>query len=79
MAQSEVAQLRANIELELLSMRQGLSGLAAGTTKHQFIEAKMRQLGTYEIQLAQHVGGEEALLYSCQTYIQVMNDGDAKK
>jgi hypothetical protein len=69
---SEVAQLRESIELELVAMRLGLSGLAAGTAKHQFIEARMHQLGTYEDQLTTHIGREQAVLFSCQAYIRVM-------
>ena len=72
MPQSEIQRLREKIETELASMRQGLSGLAAGTAKHQFIEAKMKKLGTFEDQLAQHIGGEQAIQFSCQSYIRVM-------
>jgi hypothetical protein len=69
---SEVANLRNSIETELAAMHRGLNGLAAGVAKHQFIESKMKQLGGLEDQLAQHVGGEQALLFSCQTYLRVM-------
>jgi hypothetical protein len=72
MPHSEVAQLRANIEQELTAMRLGLSGLAAGTTRHQFIEAKMHRLGVYEDQLAKQIGKEQAVSFSCQAYIRVM-------
>ena len=69
---SEIAQIRDSIEQELRAMRRGLSGLAAGTAKHQFIEARMHQVGTYEDQLASHIGGEQAILFSCQSYIRIM-------
>ena len=72
MSKSEVAQLRGRIEDEFISMRMGLSGLAAGVAKHQFIEAKMRNLRVHENQLAQHIGGEQAILFSCQAYIRVI-------
>ena len=72
MPKSEIAQLRERIETELVSMRLGLSGLAAGTARHQFIQAKMHRVGSYEDQLAGHVGGEQALLFSCQAYIRIM-------
>jgi hypothetical protein len=72
MPYSEIAQLRANIEQELTAMRLGLSGLAAGTTRHQFIEAKMHRLGVYEDQLAEQIGKEQAISFSCQAYIRVM-------
>lgn len=72
MSTSEVANLRQQIEQELVAMRLGLSGLSTGTTKHQFIEARMHNLGAYEEQLAVHVGEEQATHISCQAYIRVM-------
>jgi len=50
MPQSEVAQLRTKIEEELHAMRQGLSGLAAGNSKHEFLQAKMHRIGQIEDQ-----------------------------
>jgi hypothetical protein len=76
MPQSEIARLRAKIEQEIISMRLGLHGLAAGTAKHTFIEAKMHQVGTYEDQLAAHVGKEQAIQFSCQAYIQGMEGNE---
>lgn len=78
MSTSKVAQLRASIEQEIVAMRLGLSGLAVGTAKHQFIEAKMHRIGAYEDQLATHIGEEQAILFSCQTYIQVMEGKEQK-
>ena len=69
MSKSEITQLRQQIEAELVSMRQGFNGLAAGTTRHQFIAAKMHELGRYEDQLAIHIGDEQAKFFFCQTYI----------
>lgn len=74
MSKSEITQLRQQIEQELVSMHLGLNGLAAGTVKHQFIEAKMQRLSMYEDQLATHIGGEQAILFSCQAYIRVMEE-----
>jgi hypothetical protein len=71
--QSEITQLRANIELELAAMRSGLSGLAAGTSKHAFIDAKMKRIGIFEEQLSQQIGSEQATSFSCQAYIRVMD------
>lgn len=72
MSKSEVQQLRQRIEAELISMHLGLHGLATGTVRHQFIQAKMHQLSMYEDQLATHVGKEQAIQFSCQAYIQLM-------
>jgi hypothetical protein len=74
MSQSEVAQLRTKIEEELHAMRQGLVGFAAGASKHQFIQAKMYRIGQMEDQLATHVGFDQAILFCCQVYIQVMEE-----
>jgi hypothetical protein len=74
MPQSEVAQLRTKIEEELHAMRQGLSGLAAGNSKHQFIQTKMHRIGQIEDQLATHVGVDQAMLFCCQTYILIMEE-----
>jgi hypothetical protein len=78
MSQGEVAQLRQHIEQELQAMRQGLSGLAVGGARHQFIQAKMHQIGTYEEQLATHIGHEQAVIFSCQTYITVMQNEESE-
>ncbi len=77
MSQSEIAQLRIQIEEELLAMRQGLGGVAAGTSRHQFIQAKMHQIGQMEDQLATHIGIDQAMLFYCQAYIQIMEGPDA--
>ncbi len=79
MSQSEVAQLRTQIEEELHAMRQGLSGLAAGTPKHEFLQAKMHRIGQIEDQLATHIGFDQATLFCCQTYIQIMEEPNAPK
>ncbi len=76
MAHSEIRQLRERIEQEFVSMRLGLYGLAAGVAKHQFIEARMHQAGSYEDQLATHVGEEQAALFTCWTYIQLTTEGE---
>jgi hypothetical protein len=72
MSTSQVADLRNQIEAEITAMRSGLSGLAAGTSKHAFIEAKMKRIGIFEEQLSQQIGSEQATSFSCQAYIRVM-------
>jgi hypothetical protein len=69
---SNISDLRASIEAEFVAMRNGLYGLAAGTSKHAFIEAKMKHIGIFEDQLSQHIGSEQATSFSCQAYIRVM-------
>jgi hypothetical protein len=72
MSISEVSNLREQIEQELVAMHAGLNGLAAGVSKHQFIQVRMHQMGMYEQQLATHIGKEQAILFSCQAYIRIM-------
>ena len=71
---SEVARLRMQIDQEFEAMRNGLYGLSAGSTKHQFIETKMQRIGAYEDQLATHVGKEESARVTCQAYMRVMEE-----
>ena len=74
MAESEVAKLRRRIDEELQSMRWGLSGLARGTALHQFIQARMNNLGVHQDELARHVGEEAALDTVCRQYIKTMEE-----
>jgi hypothetical protein len=45
-------------------MHNGFQGLAVGMAKHQFIEARSRNLGQLEDQLAFYIGEGEALLFT---------------
>lgn len=60
MNQSEVARLREQIELQLLAMQQGLRGLASGSARHAFIQARMQRIGEYQLDLARHIGEQDA-------------------
>ena len=65
MNQSEVARLREQIELQLQAMQQGLHGLASGTARHAFIQARMQRISKYQDDLTRYIGEQEAdqLLY----------------
>jgi hypothetical protein len=69
MNQSEVARLREQIELQLQAMQQGLHGLASGTARHAFIQARMQRIGAYQDDLARQIGEQEAdqLLWNLYT------------
>ncbi len=69
---SEVQQLRERIELEMQSMRNGLTGLAVGVTRHQFIEARYRRLGQLADELAAHIREPQATEFSYQAYIRLV-------
>jgi hypothetical protein len=53
---SEVARLLTHIREEYEAAQRGLSGLAAGTSQHAFITAKMENIGTLHSQLHDLVG-----------------------
>lgn len=63
---SEVARLRQRIEEEYEAAWQGLYGLREGTAKHEFITARMEQMGSYHNDLAGLVGAEEAASILCE-------------
>ena len=71
MAESEVARLREQIELECQAMHLGLNGYAA-VAKHQIIEHKYNTLGKYQEQLEALVGPKEAVSIVVETYQNVM-------
>lgn len=56
---SEVAQMRQRIADEYQAARWGVSGLASGTSRHQFISAKMENLGRTFEQLTEVVKSPE--------------------
>jgi hypothetical protein len=60
MNQSEVAQLRHQIEVQLEAMRRGMSGFATGRARHAFIRAHMENVGGYQGALAKYVGEDIA-------------------
>src|SRR6266571_8710291 len=74
MYKSEIAQLREQIELELDAMRSGMNGLALGTARHAFINARMERVGACQDSLAAHIGAEAASQLICTIYMQTMEN-----
>lgn len=72
MPQSEVAQLRRQIELEFEAMQRGMMGLAMGVARHEFIRKRMDQVGTYQGRLAEQLGAQEAAQIVAGLYIKVV-------
>jgi hypothetical protein len=64
---SEVARLRQRIAEEYEAAMRGLSGLAYGTAKHEFITRRMEQIGTCHETLKQLVGEQEATRMLAET------------
>ncbi|HTD18186.1 MAG TPA: hypothetical protein VK667_01520 [Ktedonobacteraceae bacterium] len=69
---SEVARLLKRIDLEFEAAQLGISGLAEGTARHDFINARMDQVGVIETQLATYLGKDEANRLICEHYVKII-------
>ena len=61
MSESEVAKLLTEIELSYQAARYGLSGLAEGVSKHEFITKKMENIEAGRVALTAIVGSDKAM------------------
>ncbi|QBD79179.1 hypothetical protein EPA93_25645 [Ktedonosporobacter rubrisoli] len=73
---SEIARLRQQITEEIEAMKLGFSGLATGSARHDFIRARMEQVGSHLDELAEHVGNVDAVQMACEIYINTVADKD---
>jgi hypothetical protein len=64
---SEIARLRQRIAEEYEAAMRGLSGLAYGTAKHEFITRRMEQICTCHETLKELVGEQEATKMLAET------------
>ena len=71
MNQSEVAQLRQQIELQVQALQRVMYGFAV-TARHDFIQARFNSIGTYQSRLAEQVGEEAANRMVYNLYTEVM-------
>ena len=60
MSHSEVARIRLQIQAEYEAAGQGLTGLASGTARHEFISRKMENVAGLHQELIALVGEHEA-------------------
>ena len=67
MQKSEVAQIRAQIRAEYEAAKQGLSGFASGTARHDFISTKTANIGKCHEQLVALLGPEQAIALIANT------------
>ncbi|HLI68452.1 MAG TPA: hypothetical protein VKV19_01725 [Ktedonobacteraceae bacterium] len=67
---SEVARLLGQISAEYEAARRGISGLACGVSKHEFITARMEHVGRLHNQLRSIVG-ESAIALIADTLSQI--------
>jgi hypothetical protein len=72
MCQSEVEELCQKIVKEYEEMKRGPIGFALGTSKHAFIDARLKRVDSYHSQLAKYIGDQEATITICELYRQVM-------
>jgi hypothetical protein len=61
MYRSEINRIRQQIQDEYEAAQQGLSGLASGTARHDFISSKTENIGKCHEQLVKLVGPEQAI------------------
>jgi len=69
---SEVARLLQQIDQECEAAQRGLSGLALGTARHDFITTRLERIVACQEQLATHVGEEEAARLLVEHYVQAI-------
>jgi len=63
---SEVARLLSQISAEYEAAQRGLTGLAYGTSMHEFITARMERMGQLHTQLQSLVGDQAIAMVSDQ-------------
>lgn len=69
---SEIAQLRQQIEEQLIAMKRGLSGFSAGSARHAFINAKLERINVDQEKLASQIGEQDANSFFYHLYNHVM-------
>jgi hypothetical protein len=75
---SEIAQIRIQIQSEYEAAKQGLSGLATGTARHDFITARTAKIGILHEKLADLVGPEQAIAMIANTIWTPVDQGVAQ-
>jgi hypothetical protein len=58
---SELAQILQRIDQEYQAAQYGLEGLASGTSRHDFINKKLENIGKDHCRLIEMVGPDEAI------------------
>lgn len=76
---SEVARLMWQIEREYEAAQRGMNGFAAGAAKHQFITARMENIGRCHEKIKELVGEQEAVKALAQALEQAGNGPTAEK
>ena len=69
MTVSEIVQLREQIAAEYMAAQWGLNGLAHGTSRHDFISARMEKMGEGHQHLTVLVGEQQAAELVAETLV----------
>jgi hypothetical protein len=72
MSESAVEELCRKILEEYEAMKHGPTGFALGSSKHAFIDARLKRIDGYHTELAKHIGDQRATMTICELYRQVM-------
>jgi hypothetical protein len=72
MSESEIEELRRKILEEYEAMKHGPTGFTLGSSKHAFIDARLKRIDGYHTELAKHIGDQDATMTICELYRQVM-------
>ena len=76
---SEVARIKRQIELEYEAAQRGMYGFAAGATKHEFINARVENIGRYHEKLKTLVSEREATKALAEALEQAGTEATAEK
>ncbi len=76
---SEVARIKHQIELEYEAAQRGMRGFAAGAGKHEFITARMENMGRCHEKLIALVGEREATKALAEALEQAGNEASPEK
>jgi hypothetical protein len=79
MSQSEIANLRRQIEAEYTAGQQALSGLAYGTSQHQFITQRLENMERCRKELVVLVGADEASKIFIEALDRVQQESEARR
>ncbi len=76
MGESEISRIRQQISTEYISAKLGLSGLASGYSKHQYITARQERIGDLHLELRAIVGNEQAIQIVADTLVDLPEHGN---
>jgi hypothetical protein len=57
------------------AMRQVFEGFALGSSRHEFIHARMQNINDHQERLAEHIGKNDAATIVCELYITTVRKG----